>query len=358
MSINEKLAKIAELLKTGDRAEAAEIADAMIICSAAEQGGGFSGLKVLEHTGTARLIRVQNYICEPQYSSLAFFEKKEDALDYVNADPVRFTPYQGDALSGGSTQRGQLEDVMKKLTQAVFEGLPAEYRWAAVDADGDVYAYIYRPSPMTMNWIVGAGDLMAMGGDFDASKWQDSLIERKDQAVKKILCHHDIDDAIEDLQHLENNLIDEHLGADTLPDVVQLLKSLDAEIKQKCKKIAQLEMIIVSQPDRLNTTIRKQAAEIATLKVEYENILHSDVKLLKNQELARKKVIYQLFAKGSSTISASFQMSSKTVYGSREAAEQAIPVFVERCLDTNYIDCADADYPIRVKIMELNLEGV
>ncbi len=51
---------------------------------------------------------------------------------------------------------------------------------------------------------------------------------------KNMLCHFDIDDAIEDLQHLEN-LIEEHLGADPfefnpLPDVVQLLKSLDAEI--------------------------------------------------------------------------------------------------------------------------------
>ena len=70
------------------------------------------------------------------------------------------------------------------------------------------------------------------------------------------------------------------------------------------------------------------------------------------------KVIYQLFAQGSSTISASFQMRSKSVYGSKEMAEQAIPAFVERCLDPNYIDCADADYPLRVKIIELNLEGV
>ena len=73
---------------------------------------------------------------------------------------------------------------------------------------------------------------------YDATEWQNSLIERKDQAVKKILCHFDIDDAVEDLQHLEN-LIKEHLGADPfefnpLPDVVQLLKS-SASLK-KCKK--------------------------------------------------------------------------------------------------------------------------
>ena len=102
MNVKEKLAKFAELLKNGERERAAEIADSMIICSAAEQGGGFSGLKMLEHMGYARIIRVESYIYEPQYSSLVFFETIEAALAYAKSSPVRFTPYQGDALSGGS----------------------------------------------------------------------------------------------------------------------------------------------------------------------------------------------------------------------------------------------------------------
>lgn len=67
----------------------------------------------------------------------------------------------------------------KKLTQAVFNDLPPEYRWAAVDAGGRAYAYIPRPIPMTRHWTVGAGDLMAIGADFDATDWQNSLIERE-----------------------------------------------------------------------------------------------------------------------------------------------------------------------------------
>ena len=58
MSINEKLAKIAELLKTGERERAAEVADSMIICSAAEQGGAISGHKMLRYC-----LRFTAWIC-------------------------------------------------------------------------------------------------------------------------------------------------------------------------------------------------------------------------------------------------------------------------------------------------------
>ena len=70
---------------------------------------------------------------------------------------------------------------LKKLTQAVFEGLPSEYRWAAVDANGKAWAFIKKPV---------CDDLMFCDGDdaksenvgvfFDATDWQNSLIERQD----------------------------------------------------------------------------------------------------------------------------------------------------------------------------------
>ena len=37
------------------------------------------------------------------------------------------------------------ESVMKKLTQAVFDGLPPEFRWAAVDANG--FAFVFDRHP-------------------------------------------------------------------------------------------------------------------------------------------------------------------------------------------------------------------
>ena len=74
---------------------------------------------------------------------------------------------------------------LKKLTQAVFEGLPPEYRWAAVDADGDIVVADHEhffwheskkwlfPSDSTIKIIV-----KTIG--YDASDWQHSLIERQD----------------------------------------------------------------------------------------------------------------------------------------------------------------------------------
>ena len=67
----------------------------------------------------------------------------------------------------------------KQLTQAVFNGLSSEYRWAAVDANGKAWAFIKKPV---------CDDLMFCDGDdaksenvgvfFDTADWQNSLIER------------------------------------------------------------------------------------------------------------------------------------------------------------------------------------
>ena len=66
---------------------------------------------------------------------------------------------------------------LKKLTQAVFEGLPPEYRWAAVDADGDAVAgkkYEHKET------------LLRIGKGYDASDWQNSMIERQDVPTSDI----------------------------------------------------------------------------------------------------------------------------------------------------------------------------
>ena len=97
------LNSVREALKAGNREEAMLIADDMFICSAAEQGGGYSGLKVLEHKRYARLIRIEAYLAEPERSSLKFFESEADALAYATASPIRFTPYSVDGLSGGTS---------------------------------------------------------------------------------------------------------------------------------------------------------------------------------------------------------------------------------------------------------------
>ena len=73
---------------------------------------------------------------------------------------------------------------LKKLTQAVFEGLPSKYRWAAVDWDGETYAHAVKPEChfYSGRWVqpIIRGSLALFGGDHDATDWQNSLIERQD----------------------------------------------------------------------------------------------------------------------------------------------------------------------------------
>lgn len=70
----------------------------------------------------------------------------------------------------------------KKLTQAVFDGLPPEYQWAAVDGyNGAACAYILEPSVMDGDdqFSVAGGDYLFVGDDYDATDWQNSKIERE-----------------------------------------------------------------------------------------------------------------------------------------------------------------------------------
>lgn len=74
------------------------------------------------------------------------------------------------------------EPQLKKLTQAVFEGLPSEYQWAAVDGyNGAACAYIFEPSIRDGDdqFSVAGGDYLFVGDGYDATDWQNSLIERE-----------------------------------------------------------------------------------------------------------------------------------------------------------------------------------
>ena len=75
-----------------------------------------------------------------------------------------------------------------KLTQAVFDGLPPEYLWAAVDECGAMAAYVAEPSVMDSGdqFTVAGGHYIFVGYGYDASDWQDSLIERE-PSVAEIL---------------------------------------------------------------------------------------------------------------------------------------------------------------------------
>ena len=70
----------------------------------------------------------------------------------------------------------------KPLTQAVFDGLPPEYRWAAVDRDGDCFVFGAIPEELDgYGWGCEHGTLSDyIGENFNTTDWQNSLIERQD----------------------------------------------------------------------------------------------------------------------------------------------------------------------------------
>jgi DNA-binding protein Fis len=66
----------------------------------------------------------------------------------------------------------------KQLTQAVFDGLPPEYRWAAVDADGVAYAQDSARMQLLGNQWSVPKKLKNLGAGYDATDWRNSKIER------------------------------------------------------------------------------------------------------------------------------------------------------------------------------------
>ena len=73
-------------------------------------------------------------------------------------------------------------DQPKTITQAVFDGLPSEYRWAAVDRDGDCFVFGAIPEELDgYGWGCEHGTLSDyIGENFNTTDWQNSLIERQD----------------------------------------------------------------------------------------------------------------------------------------------------------------------------------
>lgn len=70
----------------------------------------------------------------------------------------------------------------KQLTQAVFDGLPSEYRWAAISSDGRAHAHKCTPKGATAAyWLCVRGCAAYLIGEgYDTTNWQNSLIERQD----------------------------------------------------------------------------------------------------------------------------------------------------------------------------------
>ena len=68
------------------------------------------------------------------------------------------------------------------LDQCVFDGLPSEYRWAAISSDGRAHAHKCTPKGATGAywWCVRGCAAYLIGEGYNTTNWQNSLIERQD----------------------------------------------------------------------------------------------------------------------------------------------------------------------------------
>lgn len=72
---------------------------------------------------------------------------------------------------------------MKKLTQAIFKDAPNWVKSAAVDKRGTAWGYSEPRSKLIADkrdWYSGSqvSDIWLFDGDFDATDWQNSAIDR------------------------------------------------------------------------------------------------------------------------------------------------------------------------------------
>jgi len=90
--------------------------------------------------------------------------------------------YEWVLIESGLEKDQLIERPKKPLTQAVFDGLPPEYLWAAVDSEGRAYAHKCTPKGATAAyWLCVRGCAAYLIGEgYDTTDWQNSLIERQE----------------------------------------------------------------------------------------------------------------------------------------------------------------------------------
>lgn len=71
------------------------------------------------------------------------------------------------------------EPKLKQLDQSVFDGLDAQWRFAAVDSDGFAGLFKDQPYVIKNRWSASYTLHQNLGSGYDASNWQNSLIERE-----------------------------------------------------------------------------------------------------------------------------------------------------------------------------------
>lgn len=83
------------------------------------------------------------------------------------------------ALSSGKELAGR-KPKLKQLDQSVFDGEPEQIKWAMVTSEGAVLKLEFKPVIKDGLWYwIGGCRQHSLIGQYDASNWQNSLIERE-----------------------------------------------------------------------------------------------------------------------------------------------------------------------------------
>jgi predicted transcriptional regulator len=164
-------------------------------------------------------------------------------------------------------------NTQKQLTQDVFDGLPAEYRFARVFPCGTAFAYI----------DVMHGSVAKIGKGYDATNWKNSLIERAAEPAEqltKVAIHAAIDAGkavqVWNEKHPEGRIV-------ATADPVSDLCSVDADLTHHVELI---DDQIESEKSRLRETIAR--LEI-TVRTQAENIAAYQKSLLECNDQCERK---------------------------------------------------------------------
>lgn len=106
------------------------------------------------------------------------------------------------ALSSGK-ESAERKPPLKQLDQSVFDGLDEKWRFAAVDKGGAVWVYSGKPDRDCGYWFVKELVGMSIGRGYDASNWQNSLIERDD--IAKELLEVDLSSELTGSEYFHSN---------------------------------------------------------------------------------------------------------------------------------------------------------
>lgn len=83
-----------------------------------------------------------------------------------------------DSLDRHAVRLGLSE--IRTLSQSVFYGLAEEWKWAAVDEDGEACVYDGKPIIQGNQWIMDGGlCFLRLRSNYEAANWKKSLIERE-----------------------------------------------------------------------------------------------------------------------------------------------------------------------------------